>query len=330
MMDDDIFEQYFNNEKLLFDAQERERVEAELRELEAAELLKTRISSLVEAGFSFDGNYLFIKETPIKYTPDHVSTLSEDDFNLLVKEGKEHVANKLKEQKRKDAELAAFKKAEEDKKALLLSRFNSRSLELIKIGFEFNTPSKLFKRSDDAHDNIPSSAIVNMEDKPWKEYLNSVVSAVEAYKAQRDLTDKLTFEAGKQLTSLGFELKDEGFQSNDLDWFIYHKQLNQFKSESEMQNWVSEIKLQHAKLTQAKADADKIKAKQDAERKEAERKAALLKGPDQAQVSEFYKQFKDFRFPDLKSDAGKAIQVRVNEALDNLKKLIISEAKNLV
>lgn len=326
LMDDETFEGYFNNEKLIIEAVKRDELERERLELEAANLVSNRTKLLVDAGTKFDGAIFSIGTISLQLSA--LKEMPEALFNTNVKNIKSEVDKVKAEQKRKDDELAAFKKQEDDKKALLLKRFNTRSTELTKAGFTFDAIAKMFK--SDEHAPIPSSAIVNMEDKPWKEYLKSVVDAVNVYREQVKIKDKFKASAIQSLLENGFEQVEGGYQHSELDWFIGYRHFDSFINNEEFNDWYSQVKLQHAKLTQAKADAEALKSKQEAERKENERKAALLKAPDQAQVSEFYKQFKDFKFPELKSDAGKAMETKVNAALAELKSLILKEAKNLV
>ena len=68
-----------------------------------------------------------------------------------------------------------------------------------------------------------------------------------------------------------------------------------------------------------------------AEQQEREATAkALLLAPDKEKVKVFFAQFKELKFPDLESDAGKKMTARVNEALDVVKKLIIEDSKTLI
>jgi len=328
LMDDETFEQYFNNEKLLFDAQERERIEAEKREIEIRDLVKNRTKQLVDAGAKFDGE-TFTAGT-INVTLASLNEITVPIFTLTVKNVKAEVTKQLAEQKKRDTELAAFKKAEDEKKALLLSRFNLRGAELAKVGFAFIPSTKLFIQGDNAHASIPSSAIVNMEDKQWNEYLKPVVDAVNEYKKQRELSGKLMYDAGARLSSIGFELIKDGFQNKELDWFIPNNQLDSFKTPVELDDYIAQQQLQHAKLTQAKVDAENVKAEKALELERSKKAAALLLAPDQDQVKAFYAQFKDFKFPSLKSDAGKAMETKINTALDDLRKLIINESKTLL
>ena len=57
---------------------------------------------------------------------------------------------------------------------------------------------------------------------------------------------------------------------------------------------------------------------------------ALLKAPDQEKVKAFFVQFTALHFPELQSEAGKAMAVRVNEALAIVKQVIIQDSKTLL
>ena len=328
LMDDETFEGYFNNEKLIQDAVKRDNEAREELERKAASLVKDRTKMLTASGAKFDGEVFTIGTINLKV--EALSEMSDSLFDTNVKNVKSEVTRLNKIQADKDAELLRLRKVEDDRKALLLSRFNIRSLELIKIGFAFVATTKMFTQSESAHDNIPSSTIVNMEDKPWKEYLKSVLDAIEAYREQVKVTDDLTKIAKSQLIAIGFKAVESGYQNSDLDWFIGTRHFDGFRDEVELNDWLAQQQLQHAKLTQAKVDADKLKANKAAELDKANKAAALLKEPDLNQARAFYAQLNLLKFPSLKSVSGKTMEAKVNKALDELKKLIVSEAKNLV
>lgn len=100
-----------------------------------------------------------------------------------------------------------------------------------------------------------------------------------------------------------------------------------------------------AEIDKANAEAERIRKELEAKQLEEEkerlriiaeqeekeaRAKALLKAPDQEKVKVFFEQFKQLQFPELESEAGKAMTKEVIEALDIVKKLIISHSKNLV
>lgn len=98
-------------------------------------------------------------------------------------------------------------------------------------------------------------------------------------------------------------------------------------------------------IDKAKAEAERIRKELEAkqleeenerlakiaeqEEKEAAAKA-LLKAPDQEKVKAFFVQFTALQFPELQSEAGKAMAVRVNEALAIVKQVIIQDSKTLL
>lgn len=333
LMDDETFEGYFNNEKLIQDAVKRDelaRIEADKK---AASLVKDRTKLLVDAGAKFDGEIFSCGTINLKV--EALSQMADNLFDTNVKNVKSEVNRLNKIQADKDAELLRLQKVEDDRKALLLSRFNTRSVELTKSGFKFDTIAKMFK--SDEHTAIPSSTIVNMEDKPWKEYLKSVLDQVEAYRSQVKITNELTVLAIDELKKLGFTSCDSGMENKEIGSFIGARHYSEFRNETELNAFTSEEKLRHAKSVESKKDAETAKLLQAEKDKthaielEKQRKAAaLLKGPDKDQVREFYKTFVDFKFPTLKSTEGKAMEAIVNAELAKLKTLIINEAKKLV
>jgi hypothetical protein len=68
-----------------------------------------------------------------------------------------------------------------------------------------------------------------------------------------------------------------------------------------------------------------------AEQKQKEAAAkALLLAPDKEKVKVFFAQFTALSFPELESEAGKAMTIRVTEALQIVRKVIIEDSKNLL
>jgi len=88
----------------------------------------------------------------------------------------------------------------------------------------------------------------------------------------------------------------------------------------------------------AKQEAEQLSIEQDKARIEAEEaekiakeKAALL-APDKEKVKAYFAKFEALRleFPDLQSDQGKAMKLRVDEAMALVKKIIIQDSKTLL
>jgi hypothetical protein len=68
-----------------------------------------------------------------------------------------------------------------------------------------------------------------------------------------------------------------------------------------------------------------------AEQKQKEAAAkALLLAPDKEKVKVFFAQFTALSFPELESEAGKAMAIRVTEALQIVRKVIIEDSKTLL
>lgn len=112
------------------------------------------------------------------------------------------------------------------------------------------------------------------------------------------------------------------------------------KIESDKQNKIiAEQKEKSDKLAaelKAKYDAEKLANEQEKARIEAEeadklaKEKALLLAPDKDKVRVFFAQFIALDFPKLESEEGKAMTLRVNEALLIVKSLIISNSKKLL
>lgn len=77
-------------------------------------------------------------------------------------------------------------------------------------------------------------------------------------------------------------------------------------------------------------EEERIRLAKIAEQEEKEAKAkALLLAPDKEKVKVFFEQFKQLEFPQLESEAGKKMTIRINEALAVVKQVIIQDSKTL-
>lgn len=91
-----------------------------------------------------------------------------------------------------------------------------------------------------------------------------------------------------------------------------------------------------AKQIKDKEDAEKLAQEQEKARIEAEeadklaKEKALLLAPDKEKVKVFFEKFKSLEFPELESEAGRAMSIRVNEALQVVRALIIEDSKTLL
>lgn len=91
-----------------------------------------------------------------------------------------------------------------------------------------------------------------------------------------------------------------------------------------------EAELKAKKEAEDKALAqEKARIEAEEKEKEAAAKAALL-APDKDKVKVFYNSFIALQFPELESEQGKAMSVRVKEALAMVKQLIIEDSKTLL
>lgn len=86
-----------------------------------------------------------------------------------------------------------------------------------------------------------------------------------------------------------------------------------------------------AKADKLQADLDEEKSRIEAEEREKiAKEKALLLAPDKEKVKVFFEKFKNLEFPNLQSEAGIKMTVRVNDALQMVKKLIIEDSKTLL
>lgn len=159
---------------------------------------------------------------------------------------------------------------------------------------------------------------------------------------------KNSLVAIKCLKELGFTENDHGMSNDKLNSFIgssfyssfYHKEeidafLNQTKNDLEREKQRQEAQ---KKANDLQAENDRLKAEQEKEREriEAEEKERLAKekalanAGDKEKVKHFFSTFKTIEFPELTSEDGKKMAVRVKEALAMVKQLIIDDSKSLL
>jgi hypothetical protein len=140
------------------------------------------------------------------------------------------------------------------------------------------------------------------------------------------------------------ELPEDEYKKQLADHKIGYQQHIEFQIEQENKKREQEAKERQDELAKIEMNA-KIKAKQDAEKelqqkekarieaeeseKLAKEKAALL-APDKEKVKVFFGQFDALKFPELSSEQGKAMEIRIKDALSIVRKLIIEDSKTLL
>jgi len=189
-----------------------------------------------------------------------------------------------------------------------------------------------------------------MDEEKFQALLSREKESFEAVKAKREQDEKDRIEAERKAEEARLaEIEAEKQRQIERD-----AENERLKKEAEIREAeLAKERAEAAKIAEAKqAEIDKANAEADRIRKELEAKQlaeenerlakiaeqeekeaaakALLKAPDQEKVKAFFVQFTALQFPELQSEAGKAMAVRVNEALAIVKQVIIQDSKTLL
>ena len=189
-----------------------------------------------------------------------------------------------------------------------------------------------------------------MDEEKFQALLSREKESFEAVKAKREQDEKDRIEAERKAEEARIaEIEAEKQRQIERD-----AENERLKKEAEIREAeLAKERAEAAKIAEAKqAEIDKANAEADRIRKELESKQlaeenerlakiaeqeekeaaakALLKAPDQEKVKAFFVQFTALQFPELQSEAGKAMAVRVNEALAIVKQVIIQDSKTLL
>ena len=189
-----------------------------------------------------------------------------------------------------------------------------------------------------------------MDEEKFQALLAREKESFEAVKAKREQDEKDRIEAERKAEELRLaEIEAEKQRQAERD-----AENERLKKEAEIRE--AELAKERAEaariaaekqkeIDKANAEAERVRkeleAKQLAEEKERQRiiaeqqekeaaAKALLKAPDQEKVKAFFVQFTDLKFPELQSDAGRAMAIRVNKALAIVKQVIIQDSKTLL
>lgn len=197
-------------------------------------------------------------------------------------------------------------------------------------------------------------AVEQMTEEQFEQLRSSSELAFNTRKQQAEQAEKDRIEAERiaeeeRLAQLEAErLERERIEKENAELKAEQDRLAKEQAEKDRLAKIESDKQAKA-IADAKAEADKatalLKEKEEKEKQaqEAERKRiedeeadklakekALLLAPDKEKVKVFFEQFKSLEFPTLESEAGKAMETRVNEALQMVKQLIINDSKNLL
>jgi len=262
------------------------------------------------------------------------SNLIQDAFNLvksaciLTESEYEEIE---KHQERVEAQKRA--KLKEIRIALLLPFETDTEFLPLEIMDEEKFQSLLAKEKE-AFEAVKAQREQNEKDLIAAEKLaeESRLAEIEAEKERQRLRDieneRLKKEAESREKELAKERAENEKKAKEAELLRQNEQAKAdaiLKSEREAREKV-EKELAAAQLAEETERLAKI-----AEQEEKDAKAkALLLGPDKDKVKAFFETFKALQFPDLQSDAGKAMTIRVNEALAIVKQVIIQDSKTLL
>lgn len=127
---------------------------------------------------------------------------------------------------------------------------------------------------------------------------------------------------------LQIELAEKQKESDRLAVIVEAEKVEAQKLADEKQKEVDELRKKNEAI-ELVAENERLAKVAEQESKDAKAKALLL-GPDKDKVKAFFETFKALQFPDLQSESGKAMTVRVNQALAIVKQVIIQDSKKLV
>ena len=200
-----------------------------------------------------------------------------------------------------------------------------------------------------------------MDEEKFQALLAKEKEAFEAVKAKREQDEKDRIEADRKaeearLAEIEAEKQrqiERDAENERLKKEAEIREAELAKERAEREKQIEAERKEAARIAAEKqAEIDKANAEADRIRKELESKQlaeenerlakiaeqeekeaaakALLKAPDQEKVKAFFVQFTALQFPELQSEAGKAMAVRVNEALAIVKQVIIQDSKTLL
>jgi len=214
----------------------------------------------------------------------------------------------------------------------------------------FLSTNKLAFETKKENERLAEIARIEAEKKAEQERIEREKAEAERLEAQRLENERLKAEAEKREKELAIErkkladeqTKKEAAQKAELERLakIQEEKDKSAKIESDrLAKIAADEKAKSDKLEaelKAKKDAEDLalaneKARIEAEQKEkeAKEKAALL-APDKDKVKAFYTSFTALKFPELESEEGKKMAKRIEESLELVRKLIITDSKNLI
>jgi len=189
-----------------------------------------------------------------------------------------------------------------------------------------------------------------MDEEKFQALLSREKESFEAVKAKREQDEKDRIEAERKaeearLAEIEAEKQRQAERDAENERLKKEAEIREAELAKERAEAARIAAEKQKEIDKANAEAERVRkeleAKQLAEEKERQRiiaeqqekeaaAKALLKAPDQEKVKAFFVQFTALQFPELQSEAGKAMAVRVNEALAIVKQVIIQDSKTLL
>lgn len=251
------------------------------------------------------------------------SNLIQSAFNL-VKDACILTESEYEEIEKHQERIAAQKREElKQKRVALLEPFEVDTTYLPLDIMDDEQFQKLFDSEKEKHEAVLSARAKAEADRIEAERLaeEKRLAEIEAEKQRQAERDAENERLKKEAEIREVELAKERAEAARI---AAEKQKEIDKANAEAERVRKELE---AKQLAEEHEKQRIIAEQ--KEKEAAAKA-LLKAPDQEKVKAFFIQFTALKFPELQSDAGKAMAIRVNEALAIVKQVIIQDSKTLL
>lgn len=287
-----------------------EEEEAKRKEEEAQRVINNRISTLKDAGMSFNGSYYVCGDT-MSMDINTIATMNDDDFTSLVakvtdvkaqidaeaarveaeKQAKsERQAEERRkfeqEQKELQAERDRMQKEREymenEKKAMQAARVQVREQSLYAAGMIYDamSASYVFKNKY-TYQSIAKSELESSDAAAWNDKSEQVISLINIAKknayaeARKEEQYQATIKLrGERIAAIGLVVSDSGFRYKGSDIFISSDELANMVDagfESEMTRMQSQIKAYDIEQARLQKEEDERRAKEIADRLEADR-----------------------------------------------------------
>jgi hypothetical protein len=273
----------------------------------------------------------------------NLSEMTDESFNRLLKKAEEAKlgADALKQQQ--EAEQARL--AEEQKKRQEQEQtVRNRMAQVTAIGLIYDESNRNFtgplgRIDQDVLEFFNDADFAKHFDPIKKRFDEDKKSKDEALKAEQEKSQRITNRINA-ITALGMTYNTATEQYEGYGQSIHIKHVNEFAADNfkdELDRVKSMVDKEKARLKKIddEAKAETVRLQQaEAKRKEQEQQAAeqkrlLALAPDKDKFKAFYTAFKEFKAPEMTSDAGKQLTVKINGEFEAMRKRLIALANEL-